>query len=42
MPAPPPAFYAVNVLEDAVVTLTPDGAIAGRGGERLHRSGSRA
>jgi hypothetical protein len=35
MPAPPPAFYAVNVLDDAVLTLLPDGAIAGKGAARL-------
>lgn len=32
---PTPILYAANVLEGAVLTLTPDGAIAGRGTERL-------
>jgi hypothetical protein len=35
MPAPPPAFYAVNVLEDAELELGPDGTVAGKGPERL-------
>lgn len=35
MPAPPPAFYVVNALDDAVLTLTPDGAVTGKGAERL-------
>lgn len=35
MPAPPPAFYAVNVLDAAVLTLGPDGALVGRPVERL-------
>ena len=35
MPAPPPAFYATNVLDAAVLTLSPDGAVPGRGPERL-------
>jgi hypothetical protein len=35
MPAPPPALYAENVLEDAILTLEPDGAVAGKGVERL-------
>lgn len=28
MPAPPPAFYVENVLEDAILTMTPDGPAA--------------
>lgn len=35
MPAPPPAFYAENVLEDAIATLTPGGALASKPVERL-------
>lgn len=35
MPAPPPALYAENVLEAAILTLTPGGAVAGKGAERL-------
>jgi hypothetical protein len=35
MPAPPPAFYATNVLESAVLTLTPGGAVPGKGPDRL-------
>lgn len=35
MPAPPPAFYVENVLEGALATLSPDGAVEGRGVERL-------
>ena len=32
---PLPIVYAANALEGAVFTLTPDGAVTGRGVERL-------
>lgn len=35
MPAPPPVLYPTNALEGAVLTLGPDGAVAGRGVARL-------
>jgi len=35
MPAPPPAFYPENVLENANATMTPDGPLAGQSTVRL-------
>jgi|SRR5215471_9655094 len=35
MPAPPPAFYPVNLLDGAALGMTPDGAVSGKGPDRL-------